>query len=365
MKSLWISVIVLVFGGGILAGQTETAQTQRSAGAPNPVADYMSNLPKLPVGKDEVVVTVEVCDPSTTGKCQTRLTREQFEAKYRTAYEGPRRPNEHFPNATARADQFIKLLAYSDEARRQGLDKEPEFQEELKGVEEQLLVSALQRKLKGEAANPSEKDLQDYYDKISKKYEEITVRSVFIPRPPQSNAMTKTTEPAEGAAPWPEGEDVETQKIGDDARRQLAAGEDPDKVEQAAFAAAKSTEKLPSTQAQVWRRNGSFPAAEGTMLFAMRVGEVSPPVPNGGGLTIYKVESKRTIPLEEVKTEIKALYQMDKVQGELNSFLERAHPVLNVQYFDTEKEAELRAREMDKQKEEAREKAVQNGQKPQ
>ncbi len=365
MKLLWMSVIVLVLGGEIIIGQTGTAPTQRSAGAANPVADYMSNLPKLSVAKDEVVVTVEVCDPPTTGKCQTRLTREQFEAKFRTAYEGPRRPNEHFPNATARADQLVKLLAYSDEARREGLDKEPEFQEELKSVEEQLLVNALQRKLKGEAVNPSDKDLQNYYDKISKKYQELTVRSVFIPRPPRSNATTKTTELSEGAAPWPEGEDVETQKIGDEARRQLAAGEDPDKVEQAAFAAVKSTKKPPSTQAQVWRRNGSFPAGEETMLFGMRVGEVSPPVPNGSGLTIYKVESKRTIPLEEVKGEVQALYQMDKVQGELNSFLERAHPVLNRQYFDTEKEAELRAREMDKQKEEAREKAVQNDQKPQ
>jgi parvulin-like peptidyl-prolyl isomerase len=326
-----------------------------------PPAGYLNNLPKLSTPEDEVVITVNVCDPPAAGGCKTQLTREQFEKRFRTAYGGPRRPNEHFPNATARADQYVRQLAYSDEARKEGLDKDPEFQQEMQQVAMQLLANALQKKLKADTANPPEQALQDYYNKIIKQYEEITVRSVFIPRPPRSKAAGQTAGTPEGAAPWPEGEDVETQKIGDEARRQLAAGEDPDKVEKAAYAAAKSTEQIPSTRPMTWRHNASFPAGEETILFALKPGEVSPPVPNGSGLTIYRLESKRTIPLAEVAKEIRALYQMDRVQEKLNTFLDNAHPVLNKGYFDTEKEAETKAREVDKQREELLERGVPPG----
>jgi len=358
------TAIILVFAGGAAAAQTNSVPLENSARTVKPDSAYTNRLPKLSTPEDEVVITVDACEPPAKDPCQTRLTREQFEKRFRTAYAGPRLPNEHYPNVNARADQYVRMLAYSEEARKEGLDKDPELQLEVQQVEMQLLSTALQKKLKAETANPPEQVLQDYYNKIVKQYEEITVRSVFIPRPPRSRAA-QTAEAPEGAAPWPEGEDVETQKIGDEARRQLAAGGDPDKVEQAAFAAAKSTEQIPSTKAVVWRHNATFPASEEALLFALKAGDVSPPVPNGSGLTIYRLESRRTIPLSEVAQEIKALYQMDRLKEQLNTFLDNVHPVLNKEYFDTEKEAEAKAREMDKQREELREKGVPPGAKSQ
>lgn len=306
---------------------------------------------------------MDACNPPVAGGCQTKLTREQFEKRYRTIYTGPRRPNERPPNASIRAEQFVRTLAYSNEARKEGIDKDPDFQQELQEVEMQLLSTALQKKLKAEAANPPDQALQDYYDKNSKRYEELTVRSVFIPRPPRSKAAQAAPTP-EGAAPWAEGEDVETQKIGDEARRQMVAGVDLDKVQQTVYAATKSTEQNHSTQPATWRRNPVIPASEEAMLFALKPGEVSPPVPNGSGLTIYRLESKRMIPLAEVIKEVKALYQMDHVQVQLSTILENAHPVLNKEYFDTEKEAETKAHELEKQREEKAEKAVQSDASP-
>jgi hypothetical protein len=358
------NAIVILFTAGLVVAQTNSVPLQDSARTVRPDSAYTDRLPKLSTPEDEVVITVDACEPPATDPCQTRLTREQFEKRFRTAYAGPRLPNEHYPNTNARADQYVRLLAYSQEARKEGLDKDPELQLEIHQVEMQLLSTALQKKLKIESANPPEQVLQDYYNKIIKQYEEITVRSVFIPRPPRSKAAQNAQTP-EGAAPWPEGEDVETQKIGDEARRQLAAGEDPDKVEQAAFAAAKSTEQLPSTKAVTWRHNATFPASEEALLFALKPGDVSPPVPNGSGLTIYRLESRRTIPLAEVTQEVKALYQMDRLKEQLNTFLDKVHPVFSKEYFETEKEAEAKAREMDKQREELREKGVPPGAKSQ
>ncbi len=358
------TALVLVFAGGVATAQTNSVSPENSTRTIKPDSAYTDRLPKLSTPEDEVVITVGACEPPATDPCQTRLTREQFEKRFRTAYAGPRLPNEHYPNTNARADQYVRLLAYSEEARKEGLDKDPEIQQEMRQVEMQLLFTALQKKLKAETANPPEQVLQDYYNKIIKQYEEITVRSVFIPRPPRSKAA-QAAETPEGAAPWPEGEDVETQKIGDEARRQLAAGEDPDEVEKSAFAAAKSTDQLPSTKPITWRHSANFPASEEALLFALKPGDVSPPVPNGSGLTIYRLESRRTIPLAEVTQEVKALYQMDRLKEQLNTFLDNVHPVFNKEYFETEKEAEAKAREMDKQREELREKGVSPGVKSQ
>jgi hypothetical protein len=357
----FLNTAIILLLGGISVAQTSGAQTSVS---PTSGSAYTAALPKLSVPADEVVLSLNVCDPPAAGACQTRLTREQFEKRFRTAYAGPRRPNERPPNARGRAEQYVRLLAYSSEARKEALDKDPEFQQQMQEFEMQLLATALQKKIKAEAADSPEQALQDYYNRNIKRYEEITVRSILIPRPPRSKAAAQTSEAPEGAAPWPEGEDVETQKIGNEARRQLAAGEDADQVEKAAYAAAKSTEPPPSTKPVVWRRNASFPAGEEVMLFALKPGEVSLPVPNGSGLTIYRVESKRMIPLAEVTKEVSALYQMERVQEQLNKFLDNAHPVLNNEYFDTEKEAENRAREIEKHMEEIREKGVQSDPKP-
>ncbi|HTU35799.1 MAG TPA: peptidylprolyl isomerase [Candidatus Acidoferrum sp.] len=256
------------------------------------------------------------------------------------------------PNARSIADQYVRMMAYSYEAKKEGLDKDPQFQQQLQEVEMQLLANVLQKKLKDETANPPEQAIEEYYNKNIKQYDEVIVRSVQIPRPPQSKAAAQTAASAEGAAPWPEGEDVATQQIANQSRQQLIAGEDPDKVQKAAYAAAKCTEPLPSTQPIVWRRNVSFPAPEEAMLFALKPGEVSLPVPNGHGLTIYKLESRRTIPLAEVRVQLKALYQMEQIQERLNAFLENAHPVLNEKYFNTETEAELKARDMERAQEE-------------
>jgi hypothetical protein len=357
LKLSLITAIVLLLIGGVSVAQTNPVPVQNSTATVTPVS-HDTGIPRISTPEDQVVITVDVCDPPAASACQTRLTREQFEKRYRTISAGPKRPNERPINANLHAEQYVRALAYTYEAKKEGLEADPEFQQQMRAVEMQLLSTALQKKLKAETANPPEQVLQDYYDKISKRYEELTIRSVFIPRPPRSKAAAQSTGTPAGEAPWPEGEDVATQKLGDEARRQMAAGEDPEKVQQTVWAATKSTGQPPSTQPTRWRRNPVVPAIEETMLFGLRPGEVSPPVPNGSGLTVYRLESKRKIPLAEVEREVAAVYQMDQVQKRLDSFVDNAHAVLDKQYFDEQKEAEIKAQELEKQREERAEKGV-------
>lgn len=347
---------LLLFAGGILGAQTNSPVPTIPAQAPgtSPVALATApdkGLPQLSTPENEVVITIDACDPPAADACQTRLTREQFEQRFRTIYAGPTPPNMHPPDATVMANQYVRLFAYAYEARKEGLDHDPKFQQQLQYVEMELLANALQKKLKDETAHPSEQALESYYNKIIRQFDEITVRSVLIPRPPRSQAAAAAGN-AEGAAPWPEGEDAETQRIADRARQELVAGEAPDQVEKEVYAAVNSKQPPPSTQPLEWRRNVHLPAPEEAMLFALKPGEVSLPVPNGYGFTIYRLESKRTLPLAMVKTEVKALYQMEQIEKRLNSYLENTHPVLNKEFFATEKQAELQARQLEEMQEE-------------
>ncbi len=346
--------IVLLLAAVQLTAQTSAPRTQSTPGA-SPAASQTGELPKLTTPEDEAVITIDVCDPPAAGTCQTRITRKQFEEKFRTVYAGQRPPNMRPPDAGALAHQYTQLLAFSYTARKEGLDKDPEFEQELQYVEMELLANALQKKLKEEFAHPSDQELQSYYNQIVRQFDEITVRCILIPRTPESEAAARREAGAAGGAPWPEQEDAEEQRIADNARAQLIEGEDPDEVEKVAYAAARSREQPPSTQPVKWQRNLNSPAPEQEMLFSLKPGDVTLPVANGHGLTIYELVSKRTIPLAEVRGQVKALYQMTQVQVKLNGYLESAHPNLNKEYFDTEKQAETKARELEEQQEEGME----------
>jgi parvulin-like peptidyl-prolyl isomerase len=351
-----LSAALLFFlAAGQLSGQTSLAPAPASPSAS--ASASADQLPKLSTPEDDAVITIDVCDPPAAGPCQTRITRKQFEEKFRTVYAGPRPPNTRPPDAGTLAHQFTQLLALSYEARKEGLDQGAEFQQQLQYVEMELLANTLQKKLRDESAHPSEQILQSYYSQIIHQFDEISVRCILIPRPARSAAAARQQENTAGAPPWPEQEDAEVQEIADNTRQQLIAGVDPDTVEKGAYEAAHSSQQPPSTQPVKWRRNVNSPAPEQAMLFSLKPGDISLPVPNGRGLTIYRLESRRTIPLAEVRTEVKALYQMSYVRDKLDAYLENVHPVLNKEYFDTEKQAETRAREIEERREEGTDEA--------
>ena len=215
------------------------------------------------------------------------------------------------------ATRYVDLLARANEAVKLGIDKEPEFPEQLAIVRLQFLMQSAERKLQTQATNVSEADEKNYYDQNPSAFEQITITRLYVPAPPangnpanvpanpaadkQANApgTTTDTKPAT-AAP-------DTKAIADNARQQLLIGGDPDKIEKGVYEQLKNTNPAPSTKFGDRRRGASgLPAAQEEKLFAMKDSDISDVISDpSGGYAVYRVEEKKELPFDKVKEEIK------------------------------------------------------------
>src|SRR5947199_2277658 len=117
--------------------------------------------PKAPAGNspspNDVPMNVAVleikgvCDPpvpkASKAPCETKLTREQFETLWKTFNRQPGGEAVVDQPASVRksmATAYGTMATLSQEARKRGLDRTPEFQLQMKVLRMQLLSKALQ-----------------------------------------------------------------------------------------------------------------------------------------------------------------------------------------------------------------------------
>lgn len=322
--------IALIAGTAVCHGQgTQPPPSPRAPGAPEATV----------VQPNDVILTIRnVCDPPSAGPCQTKITRAQFERLFRTVIV----PNAPFPIPTASAEKYARALALAQEAKKENLENDPSVQAQLHLFETQLLATAVQKKIQEDESDVSTQDIQSYYIQHKQQFEEITVRSVLVP--PTSQASP--TGPEVGA-----GDDPAAKAIAESARQKLVAGEDPDKVQKDVFASVKITAPAPSTGPSIRHRNPYLPAPEEDSLFALNAGGVSQPVPRGdGGFMVFRLESKRLMPLDAVSPEIQKVITAERVKVRMNKILAAESTDLDPRYFKGEK-AEREAIELQQKKE--------------
>lgn len=323
--------IALLVGTAVCHGQDIRLQPTASApGATEPTS----------IRPDDVIVTIHnVCDPPSASPCQTQLTRAQFERLFRTVSV----PNAPFPIPTASAEKYARTLALAQEARKEDLMNDPSVQAQLHLFETQLLAAALQKKIQNDEADVSTKDIQSYYITNKEQFVEITVRSILVPSPSQANPNG----PQAGLGK----DDPAAKAIAETARGKLLAGVDPDQVEKEVFASANITSPPSSTTPSIRHRNPYLPAPEEDALFALNVGGVSQPVPRGdGGFMVFKLESKRLMPLDAVRPEIQKVITAERVKVRLDKILSSQKTELDPRYFKGE-QAEREAIEQQQKKE--------------
>lgn len=304
--------------------------------SPNPPA----TIDRTAVKPDDVIVTIHnVCDTPSNNPCQTQITRTQFERLFRTVSV----PNAPFPIPTASAEKYARALALAQEARKENLENEPSVRAQLHLFETQLLATAIQKKIQNDESDVSTQDIQGYYTQHKQQFEEITVRSVLVPSTSQANPN--------GPQPGAGKDDPAAKAIAATARKKLLAGEDPDKIEKEVFASAGITSPPPSTGLSIRHRNPYLPAPEEDELFALNIGGVSQPVPRGdGGFMVFKLESKRLMPLDAVAPEIQKVITAQRVKARLDKILTAQTTELDPRYFKGE-QAEREAIELQQKKE--------------
>jgi bifunctional DNA-binding transcriptional regulator/antitoxin component of YhaV-PrlF toxin-antitoxin module len=207
------------------------------------------------------------------------------------------------------------------------------------------MSSALQQ----DSANISDSDIQDYYKKNEQSYEQATFARIFVPHSrqitntaPKPKAATKTAtasgvkNTAKPAAPQPP--TAEQIKAGEEAmkkeadllRERAVKGEDPDKLQKAAYVAAGLPANPPNTKMEKVRRT-TLPANHHAAM-DLKPGEVSEVIADANsGYYIYKLISKETLTLETVKPEISKTISGQRYRESMQSF--QGDVDLNEAYF--------------------------------
>jgi hypothetical protein len=358
MRKSWLLCVLL---GTLAWGQAQpeappqaTPVTPPSAGAKAPEA------PKE-VPESAVVLTIKgVCPaaPKTaaatkTGTAKTAATPAKKPADCKTEItraEFEKIANGLSPNVTPQLKRQLeqalpRFIAMSEAAKAKGLDKSPRFVQTLKIAKMQILTNELQRDVQEEADKVSESEIAGYYKKNPEAYEQFSLDRLFVPRNKQPEAeaekeeqkepekLTEEQQKAKEAsdkAKQDQGEQ-ELNKLADTLRQRAAAGEDFAKLQKEAFEASGTKVDNPTVNLPKVRRTGLPPAH--AAVFDLKVGEVSAVISDNGGHYIYKVVSKDTLPLEQVKEEIHNKLKNERSKEMMDKYTNSFQAVPNEAYF--------------------------------
>jgi hypothetical protein len=356
MRTSWLLCVLL---GTMAWGQAPVGQTPAPAPPAPGHAPTTAGNPATPaaadVPEDAVVLTIYgVCPGASTGAasktvasktstaaakkpadCETKITRAQFEK-----IAGNLAPNVTPQLKRQLATVLPKFMAMSEAAKAKGLDKSPQYLETLKVVKMQILTQQLQRSVQEDAEKVPEREIDDYYKKNPEAYEQFSLDRLFIPRykqeTPETNNGEKLTEEqlkAKEAADKSKKEQSEQDltKLAESLRERAAAGEDFIKLQKEAFEAAGMKMDSPTVSLPKVRRTGLPPAH--AAVFDLKTGEVSAVISDNGGHYVYKVVTKETLPLEQVKEEIRGTLKNQRMKEMMDKYTNSYHADTNEAYF--------------------------------
>jgi hypothetical protein len=304
------------------APATQKPTTEQQAPAKSaPSAAKPAQPAAVVVPENAPVITINgLCEGKAVpaADCKTVITRAEFERIVGAVTEGRAGAPAQLPPAAKRnvATQYTQLLTVATDAEKEGVQNTPEAQLLMKFARMQALAQAYSRELQKKFA-PTPAEIQAFYNANAAKLEEATVDRLVIPR--------TTTKDAK--AP----QDTEKTKA-DKLRARALAGESFETLQKEALQGT-TTAAAPETKLVV--QKASLPPNQAS-VFDLKPGEVSQVFAEPNAFFIYKMESKGTVPLDQVKDEIEKKLVQDKLQSAMETMLQNAKPVLNEQYFGPE-----------------------------
>jgi hypothetical protein len=287
-------------------------------GAPSQTATPPAATPQ-DVAPTAPVITIQgLCSnsngPLQKGKdCTTVITRAEFERLANAL-----NPDMPPPQRQALADTWAKVLVMQEEAQKHGVDTDPKSKEILRFFVTQTLSNIYNQDLQRAARDIPAADLEAYYQAHQDKFEEVTLRRIFVPK--------SSPDPAKKLS------DAEHAALAQGIQKRAAAGEDFDKLQQEAYTAVGIKTQPPPSLLGAQRR-GTLPPPQEQAVFSLKPGEVSGLISDNAADYIYKVESKRMLPLDAVRNDIIRVLGGEKYQQEMFEVFEGITAQLNQQYF--------------------------------
>ncbi len=330
-----ISLVCLVVTGlawGQAASPASGPQKAKSAHSSMAKPTTMPNAPSAgEVAPGAAVITIAgLCqEPAVASKtqagCKTVITRAQFEGMVNAL-------EPDMPAADKRkfAEQYVNALILAGRAHERGLDRGPTFEEMMKLMRIQVLAQDLVKDEKDKASHISEADVENYYHDNEPAYEEATLDRLVIPR-------LKKTEAGGANSAGAEQSSEAMKKEADDLHASAVAGGDFGKLQAQALQAAGYDVKAPDTKLSKVRRKNLPP--DQFQVFDLKAGAVSDVIVGQQAYFVYKMEAKDTMPLAEVRDEIRGGLADQRLQDSMKAIEQSAQPSFDESYFKVSEEA--------------------------
>jgi len=263
-----------------------------------------------------VITVLGVCDgkvpASPPPDCKTVITRASFEILVDAI--DPKMP----PGRRQQlADTYARSLAMSDAAEQRGIANAPGTEELMKFARMQMLSQLFIRELQRDASNVPPADTEKYYNEHQHDYEQATFLRIFLPKTPP------------GGEKPPDEKVIAAEAV--KIRAAAAAGADFEKLQKQAYDDLGIKTPPPPTAAGTQRRE-SMPPSQ-AKVFDLQPGQVSEVLDEPGGLYIFKLENRKQLSLEDVKTEINRTLEQERMRVAVETLTKNVKPELNPEYF--------------------------------
>jgi hypothetical protein len=339
MRTVLMCAVVLIWAESVFAQSTPQAIPMQNPAAnlsqyrmgkrgARRVGKPTRGTPELP--PNTPVVTLDgVCDRSqkaaVTSACRTVITRAQMESlMYTLEPDAPATANRQF------SINYARLLAASDLAEQQHLDRNPEvareLQVQLKLARMQVLADSLLREIRKQTEAIPGSEIQKYYADHRDSFEQAELRRVFLPK-----SSPDSGEPLDIGALKSKAEELQARAV---------TGEDFDQLQQDAYKDLGIKATLPPTKLGVLPRS-KFSPDDGKLVFEMQPGGISPLLESEDAILILKLEAKKTISIEDARTEIETLLMHDRLDQELRDATKSVKAQFNLKYLDLPTAPEL------------------------
>lgn len=317
--------LLLIF---IIAGTSLFAQQQGTA-RPSPAAGVTPPIPiqPQPVAPDAPVVTIHGICPAgkatigkKTDRCTVVLTRAQFEAMVGAINI----TNQSFSPAALRnlASGYVTLMALADAGEKAGVESDPRFQELMDVARTRVLAETYRRYLDDKYNNPSEADIEAYYKQNEAMFEQIQIERIFIPK---VNPLRSQDKPAEFQK--------KAREVAGQIRERAAKGEDIFSLQTEAYKTLGIHTMPPQTEINpVQIRLLQKPVQAD--IAALKPGEVTTVEVEPSGFNIYKLKTRKTLSLEQVKPQIIREISQKNVDAGLKAATGGVHTDFNEDFFN-------------------------------
>jgi len=266
------------------------------------------------VGSNATVITIDgLCDDAPADKtaasnCKTVITRAQFERVIDAIQPGmPERKRREF------ALDYVVFLMRTKKAEQMGLDKGPNYEEQMKVARIQILSKALIKAIEEKVSQISDKDIENYYRDNAARFETAEVDRIYIPKTAHAPAAEQTMK-----------------EEADRLYARAIAGEEFSKLQAEAYLLAGFKSAVPNTSLKI--RRVSLPPNQASVM-DLKSGQISSFFSDPNGYVIYRLKTKDTLPLDQAREEIKATLRSQHMQDEMRSIQDSITSVLDESYF--------------------------------